>query len=456
MDHQSLELSQLLAIVKDSLKKSVPGNLWVKAEINELSVNYSGHCYLELIEKSEESENITAKIKATIWSSVYRMLTAYFETVTNRQLEKGLKILVKVSVEFHEIYGISLNVLDIDPVYTVGEQERHRQEIIKRLDYEGIIDMNKTVELPLVMQRLAVISSASAAGYGDFIHQLETNDSNYSYSYTLFPSQMQGQQTAESIINNLDKIYKHESEFDAVVIIRGGGSKSDLAWFDNYELAANIAQFPLPVITGIGHDRDQSIADIVAHTTLKTPTAVAEFLINRTETFEGTMIDLAESFTFVVSDLLANFQTALNATIHDIKPLLTQRISNYKNNIEKKSQAFAFLCKSSISRAEDFCTTTTHEAYHKAMSQINTLHNNQLNNSKSIQNALHDCLKTNNHLFEIIEEKVASSNPLRILAKGYTLAFDEQGKIIHSAKEIVKDSVMYNQFIDGKVSSRVL
>lgn len=301
----SISLSELNDRIRKVVRMNFDQPFWIRAEISELNENYAGHCYLELIEKSETSDDIIAKARANCWASTYRMLKPYFEAETSERLRAGLQVLIAVTVEFHAVYGFSLNIRDIDPVFTVGELVVRRLQIIRQLEQDGVAEMNKQIELPSLVQRLAVISSATAAGYGDFSDQLKNNTSRYAFYPVLFPAVMQGDKSAASIITALDKIYGHLQEFDAVVIIRGGGSTTDLSCFDSYELAANCAQFPLPVIVGVGHQRDVSVLDMVAHTALKTPTAVAEFLIHR-------LSDAKEGLYGIFNEILACYQEKMH------------------------------------------------------------------------------------------------------------------------------------------------
>jgi exodeoxyribonuclease VII large subunit len=255
--------------------------IWIKAEISEFRENANGHCYLEFIEKDAKSDAILAKIKGTIWANTYRMLKPYFESSTGQALHAGLNLLVAVTVDFHEVYGLSLNIRDIDPNFTLGAQAARRQEIIRQLESDGVIAMNKSLEIPVLPQRIAVISSTTAAGYEDFYNQLKNSPEQFIFYSKLFPAVMQGEKAAISIIEALDKIFEHLDFFDVVVIIRGGGASTDMACFDSYDLAFNCAQFPLPIIAGIGHQRDLSIVDLVAHSSVKTPTAAAELLIDK-------------------------------------------------------------------------------------------------------------------------------------------------------------------------------
>lgn len=279
MEKQTFSLYELNGLVKQSIRCSMPETYWVHAELSDVRSNYSGHCYLEFVQKDSKGNNLIAKARGTIWSNIYKMLKPYFEQETGQAFTSGIKVMVLVSVDFHELYGYSLTVLDIDPTYTVGDLEKKRREILRQLEDEGVIDLNKELEMPLCPQRIAVISSATAAGYGDFCNQLANNSQGYAFHAELFPAIMQGERVEESIIAALDRVYHRLDEFDVVVIIRGGGASSDLTGFDTYELAANCAQFPLPIITGIGHERDDTVIDLIAHTRVKTPTAAASFLI---------------------------------------------------------------------------------------------------------------------------------------------------------------------------------
>ncbi len=277
-----MTLLDLQERIKRGIESAVPPVVWVTAEIGELNSHYSGHCYLDLIDYKQGSRGVVAKARGVIWASTFRALKPYFETTAGVALAKGLNVLVKVQVNFSPVYGLALNILDIDPSYTVGELELRRQQTIARLKEEGCMDMNSQLQLPALPRRIAVVSSHTAAGYRDFMKQLQGNEGGFRFLVELFPAQMQGDDAPATIVEALEKIAQREDEFDAVAIIRGGGAAMDLVCFDDYTLAVNIAQFPLPVITGIGHDHDYHVADMVAHTWLKTPTAVADFFI---ETF---------------------------------------------------------------------------------------------------------------------------------------------------------------------------
>ena len=254
MEQQALSLHELNGLVKRSICACMPDTYWVQAELSDVRTNYSGHCYLEFIQKDAGGNNLIAKARGTIWSNIFKMLKPYFEQETGQAFTSGIKVLVQVTVEFHELYGYSLTVLDIDPTYTVGDMERKRREILRQLEEEGVIDLNKELDMPMLPQRVAVISSATAAGYGDFCNQLMNNPRGYGFRTELFPAIMQGERVEESVLSALDAIYSRMDEFDVVVIIRGGGATSDLSGFDTYMLAASCAQFPLPIITGIDQE----------------------------------------------------------------------------------------------------------------------------------------------------------------------------------------------------------
>lgn len=275
-----LSLSRLNSMVRAAIEEQLPLKYWVTGELSEVRATSVGHCYIELVERDEATGEISAKARGTIWSRVYSLLRPYFLEQTGREFSVGLKVLLQVSVNFHEVYGFSLDVCDIEPAYTIGDMARQRMLIVQRLTDEGVINLNKELPFPLLPKRVAVISSASAAGYGDFCDQLNGNLYGFNFRVQLFPAPMQGSKVEEGIISALNAIARDIDSWDVVVIIRGGGATSDLSCFDTYDLANNCAQFPLPVVTGIGHQRDDTLLDIVAHTRVKTPTAAAELLIH--------------------------------------------------------------------------------------------------------------------------------------------------------------------------------
>lgn len=275
---KTYSLSQLCEQIQDALAMELANTYWVRAEIASLTVR-GGHCYLELVEKADTTGQMSAKVRATCWSNVYKMLSAYFVEETGSALQAGMQVLVEVEIQFHAVYGLSLNICNIDPTFTVGDMARQRAETIERLQQDGVFDLQKELTMPTLIHRIAVISSDTAAGYEDFVHQLQA--SHYAIHTTLFTATMQGDQAERSIIAALRAICEVVENFDAVAIIRGGGSTTDLTCFDSYELASHCAQFPLPILSGIGHTKDVSVTDMVVYAALKTPTAVAAYIVER-------------------------------------------------------------------------------------------------------------------------------------------------------------------------------
>jgi|LSQX01.1.fsa_nt_gb exodeoxyribonuclease VII large subunit len=278
-DRKLYTLYQLQSDISEVLAENFTDSLWVRAEVSECSVNRSGHCYLTLVEKEEKNGRLIAKCSAVIWAQTYRILSAHFRSVTGSDIVAGMTVLLKVQVNYSELYGLSLNVRDIDSSFTVGNLELERQRTIAQLSEQGMMELNSSLKLPSLPRRLAVISAENAAGYRDFIQHLHGNIYGFGFTTTLFPAPMQGAEAPAGIIAALDAIAHHIEEFDAVLILRGGGSVMDLVCFDDYDLALNVAQFPIPVLTGIGHDKDYHVIDMVAWHNLKTPTALADFFI---------------------------------------------------------------------------------------------------------------------------------------------------------------------------------
>ena len=271
-------LSELCAEIQEVVENDLLERYWVRAEIASLSAR--GHCYMELVEKAEDNM-LAAKVRATCWNNVYSLLSAYFIQETGQALRVGMQVLVEVNVTFHPVYGLSLNIWNIDPTYTQGDLAKQRQATIRRLTEDGVMELQQSLEIPTLVRKVAVISAADAAGYGDFCDQLKNNRFGFRFELSLFAATMQGDHAPRSIIQALGKIASEEEKWDIVVIIRGGGATTDLGCFDDYELASHCAQFPLPILSGIGHTRDMSIVDMVTHTSVKTPTAAAEWLIER-------------------------------------------------------------------------------------------------------------------------------------------------------------------------------
>ncbi len=318
----ALTLYELNNLVRQTLELTLDSTYWVQAEICELRVNR--HCYMELAQKDERGGGMAAKARAQVWQNRWAFLKPMFEQMTGQPLAAGMQVLVQVEVTFHELYGYSLNITDIDPTYTLGDLARKRQEILRQLEEEGISTMNKELPLPHLLQRIAVISSATAAGYSDFSNQLTHNQRGLAFKTELFQATMQGNEVANSIIAALNRIAERQDEWDAVVIIRGGGATSDLQGFDSLELAENVAQFPLPIITGIGHERDDTVIDLIAHTRVKTPTAAAELLIHHQEEELDTLEDLTARLTDQTLQLLVNEDNKLKLLAGKVPLLFTQ------------------------------------------------------------------------------------------------------------------------------------
>jgi exodeoxyribonuclease VII large subunit len=275
---EKYSLKELCDWIQEIVENDLPNRYWVCAEIASMSVR--GHCYMELVEKAENGI-LAAKVRATCWNNIYNLLSAYFVQETGQSLHVGLQVMLEVSVEFHAVYGLSLNVWNIDPTYTLGDLAKQRQATIQQLTEDGVMDLQKALQIPSLPRRVAVISSADAAGYGDFCDQLKHNRFGFKFHVQLYPAVVQGDNAARSVVQALNSIAALEEEWDVVVIIRGGGASTDMSCFDDYNLASHCAQFPLPIIAGIGHTRDVSVVDMVVHTSVKTPTAAAEWLIER-------------------------------------------------------------------------------------------------------------------------------------------------------------------------------
>ena len=326
-----LTLFELNQLVRATLDTHLEPTYWVIAEIGDLRINQKGHCYMDLVQK--EQDDVVAKIRANIWSYTFRKLGSWFEGITGMPLKKGIKVLFNVEVQFHEVYGMSLVVKDIDPNFTLGERARKRQETLNKLTDENLIDQNKKLELPIVPQRIAIITSPTAAGYEDFLKQLHKNIYGYTFQMTLYKSLMQGFEAEKNIIQNLKEIALKPKQFDVLVIIRGGGSQVDMDCFDSYLLAKQIALMPIPVITGIGHERDQSIADIVAHTDLHTPTAVGEFIVSGIMQFESSLLEIRKRLKQTYEGRIYSENLKLNDFKNQIKLLSSKLIQNKLNSL---------------------------------------------------------------------------------------------------------------------------
>lgn len=410
MEEQTISLYELNNLVKQALRRHLPDTYWIEAELSDVRSNYSGHCYLEFVQKDASGNTLIAKARGTIWSNVYKMLKPYFEEETGQAFASGIKVRVCVSVEFHELYGHSLTVVDIDPTYTVGDMVRKRREILRRLEEEGVLDLNKELDFPMLPQRIAVISSATAAGYGDFCNQLERNPYGLVFYPKLFPAIMQGERVEESIIAALDRIYAEMEHWDAVVIIRGGGATSDLSGFDSYDLAANCAQFPLPIITGIGHERDDTVIDSVVHTRVKTPTAAAEFLIS------------------------CMYESAL-------------MLEDYTNRIIGGVEVRMEREKHRLERLTERIPMTTNMYLQRGHFKIETIW-------QRLETALQHKMIKETHRLSLLEHRVMAASPEHLLKKGYSITM-LNGKAVTDASTLKKGDRIVTMLHRGKIESEI-
>ena len=419
---EALTLYELNGLVRGTLERTLQAEYWLQAELSEVREAYNGHCYLEFVQKSVNGRDLVAKARGVIWAGMYRLLRPMFERETGRTLSPGLKVLVKVGVTFHELYGYSLTVTDIDPAYTLGDMIRKRMEIIRQLKEEGVFTLNKELPLPTLPKRIAVITSPTAAGYEDFLNQLANNKAGYPFYPKLFPALMQGERTEESVIAALDRVYRHADCFDVVVIIRGGGATSDLNSFDSYLLAANCAQFPLPIITGIGHERDDTILDMVAHTRMKTPTAVAEFLIGQ--------MDKAAGEGEEILSRQKNFLQSLGSRL----PVLAI------NRIERN--------RSLLQRIGMQLPTDAHAFLNQWASKLEAMQVRLTNRAES-------SLAERSRFVQLTEQFIKMASPDYVLKRGYSLTLKD-GKIIKQADGLVVGDELITCFADGEVRSKVL
>ena len=410
MEKEPLSLYELNALVRQALNESLPDTYWIQAELSDVRSNATGHCYLEFIQKDARGNNLIAKARGTIWANVYRMLKPYFEESTGQAFVSGIKVMVEVTVEFHELYGFSLTVVDIDPTYTLGDMARKRREILKQLEEEGVLTLNKELEMPMLAQRIAVISSSSAAGYGDFCRQLEENPYGFVFYPRLFPALMQGNQVEESVIAALNAVNDHRDDFDVVVIIRGGGATSDLSGFDTYLLAANCAQFPLPIITGIGHERDDTVLDSVAHTRVKTPTAAAQFLITH-------MHDAAVSLEELAQTLISSVSVRMDKE-HSRLSELTNRLPLV---IKNRTIREGYLLEQLIQR---------------------------------INVGIARSLTNKQHRLMLLEQRVNDASPERLLKRGFSITLKD-GKAVTDSTQLKAGDVITTRLAKGEVTSEV-
>ncbi|MBC3541451.1 exodeoxyribonuclease VII large subunit [Rufibacter sediminis] len=486
--------------LREEIENALPHRYWIIAEISEARVHHqSGHCYLTLTDKEPGSKStLTAQARGTVWKRQYQEIAQYFEAQTGHPLRAGLKILFNASPRFHELYGFSLDIHDIDPTYTLGDLARQRQETIARLETEGLLKLNQKQVLPEVPQRLAIISSPTAAGYQDFVAQLGNNPFGYHFQLTLFEASVQGMEAVSSIKAALSRVTLQRQAFDAVVIIRGGGSQTDLLCFDHYELASAVAQMSLPVLTGIGHERDESITDLVAHTPLKTPTAVAAFLIDRLAEFEAGMDDvflqikdaataLAVAAERRVALLAAQVQQGTNQFLHrrqfqlecqtrtlSDKPQkflteeqrhvmceelrLTHSVEQLLRAKGTKQQNYLLhLETNTLKKLETGQRKVTHVEHCLQLSAKQRLQNAQMHFQKNQQRLLYgakDQLQIKGHQLQLMEMDVKSHDPEIMLMRGYTLTY-VNGKLLRSLDQVTSGDVLQTRLLAGSVISKV-
>ena len=400
-------LFELNRLVRESIECEMPDEYWVEAELSECRES-RGHCYMELIQKDEQTATPVAKASAKCWANKWLTIRPYFERTTGQQLHAGMKVLLQVYPQFHEAYGFSWIINDIDPTYTIGDMARKRQEIIKKLKDEGVFDLQKELQLPLFCQHIAVISSQTAAGYGDFCNQLADNPYGFKFETQLFPAIMQGEGVEQSIIAALEQIYN--SQFDCVVIIRGGGATSDMSGFDTLALAENVANFPIPIITGIGHDRDESILDMVSHTRVKTPTAAAAFLISH----------------------LKEVLDIIDASQERITRFALQKISNLKSQISNLQEAIPRLFSIVKTRQE---------------SKIDLF-------EQRMHTSIDRRFISERHRLELIDEKLKALDPTLLLKRGYSITL-HHGRAVKDATTLHPGDEIETRLAKGTIISKV-
>ena len=437
-----ITLFELNRLVREVLECEMPNEYWVEAELSECRES-RGHCYMELVQYDEgpsgtveytampqQSATPIAKASAKCWASKWRLIRPYFERTAGQRLRAGMKVLLKVYAQFHEAYGFSWIVTDIDPTYTLGDMARKRQEIIRQLKAEGIFDLQRELHLPIFCQRIAVISSETAAGYGDFFNQLADNPYGFRFETRLFPATMQGEGVEQSVINALESIYN--GQFDCVVIIRGGGATSDMSGFDTLALAENVANFPLPIITGIGHDRDESILDMVSHTRVKTPTAAAAFLIDHLKTVMDILNDSQEQIVRLAQQKLTYYKSQF-ATIAEVLPRLF-------SNVKVRQEA----------RLDALNNSIAHHAQQKIFNSQLSIVN--LENRLPI--LLDRRLMAEKHRLQIIEEKAKSLDPTLLLSRGYSITLKD-GHVIRDAAVLRSGDEIETRLANGTIHSTV-
>ena len=429
---QGMKLSDFNALIERVLSADTQlRNQWVIAETSDLRLNRSGHCYTELLEKDDKGETV-AKIGAVIWAGNYSALYHKFLKATGQPLATGMKVLVNVTVSYHRLYGMKVVVNDIDPSYTMGDMARQRMEIIKRLTDEGIIDLNKQLPWPEVPQRIAVISAEGAAGYGDFMNQLQGNPYGLQFYTCLFHAVMQGAQTVPTVLAALDRIYQHADLFDCVVIIRGGGATSELNSFDNYDLASYVANFPLPVIVGIGHERDETVLDYVAAQRVKTPTAAAEWLIQRGTNALAHLNTLQEAVVTAVRDTVSQAREHLAYFTSTIPGIARGIIDTNRVKLDNYSRTIPMIATNLI--------TTQRTRLERAVERMDE--------------AVSRAMQHEQQRLQALGDKTMLLSPANILQRGYALV-RKDGKCVTAADQLQPGDQVTMQFATGTADATV-
>lgn len=429
--NRALSLFELNSLVREAIEEYVTDEYWVEAELASAHES-GGHCYMELIQKEDGSNTPIARASARCWRSTWALLKPHFERETGQTLRGGLKVLLQVYPQFHENFGFSWIVTDIDPTYTLGDMARRRQEIIRRLKEEGVFDLNKELELPLFAQHIAVISSDSAAGYGDFCKQLSENKQGFKFAVELFSAVMQGEQVEQTVITALNEINERKEDFDCVVIIRGGGSTSDLSGFDTLALAENVANFPLPVITGIGHDRDESVLDMVSHTRVKTPTAAAAFLIEHLQDVYSLIVEAEEDVIRCVTDRLQKERL---------------RIDRLIELLPKQLAAFLTAQHARLGRLIELLPRQTAACLTGQRGNLDLL-------AATMRGVLERRMLQENHRMELLEHRVDAVNPEKLLQRGYSIT-RSNGRVVRSPEQLKAGDEIETTMEKGTIKSVV-
>lgn len=425
---QAITLYELNSLVREAVETCLPMSYWVQAELSECRES-RGHCYMELIQKDQGNTPV-ARASAKCWRSTWMTVRPRFERITGQVLRAGQQVMLLVHAQFHEAYGFSWIVDDINPEFTLGDMARKRLEIIARLKEEGVFDLNKELELPLLTQRVAVISSATAAGYGDFCHQLEDNQYGLRFTATLFPAIMQGEQVEASVIAALNDIAEREEEFDVVVIIRGGGGTADMSGFDTLALAENVAQFPLPIITGIGHDRDECVLDMVAHTRVKTPTAAAAFLVEH----QHDVLSLVEDYR---DRVISHART---------------QVSEAREKVQNISASLPLRFSRCIARHELRLSQLMGDIRSASLRAVSLRANKVEQLESRIPALAAKVLVGQKHQLEVLEVRVKSADPQRILERGFSLT-TLNGKAVKDASQVETGAVVKTRVAKGEFES---